>query len=289
MSFLQILRTAPCVLFDGAMGTELMARGAASGGEVNLKAPELVRDIHQAYADAGARVIVSNTLTVNPVAMEGHYALHQWRSMIAAGVMLARDAAGPGRFVVGDIGPIGRLLEPHGPLSAAAAEQGYMQQADALAEEGVDGFLVETMYHLDEALLALRACKRVSGLPVIVSFALKTSQDGGRTVMGDCAADCALKVRDAGGDAVGLNCGELTPLEMAGIIEFMAHTVTLPLMAQPNAGRPRFDRGKPVYDMTPGEFAEGLDACRRAGARLIGGCCGTTPAHIRRADRTLWV
>ncbi len=152
-----------------------------------------------------------------------------------------------------------------------------------LAEGGVDGFIIETMTDLREALCAVRAVREASSLPVLASVSLKTVANGGRTIMGDTARDCAAKLAEAGACAVGANCGELDPLEIAQIVAFMREATDVPIIAQPNAGKVQLVDMRPTYGMSPADFAEGLRACAEAGARLVGGCCGTSPAHIKAA------
>lgn len=147
------------------------------------------------------------------------------------------------------------------------------------AAAGVDGFLIETMFDLREALCAARACKGL-GLPVMVSMAFATDRNSGRTVMGDSAAECATRIADAGAEAIGANCGDLDPAQMAAVVSLLQSASTLPILAQANAGKPRLVGDVTTYAMSPDEFAAGMDQCQSAGARLIGGCCGTTPDHI---------
>jgi 5-methyltetrahydrofolate--homocysteine methyltransferase len=173
------------------------------------------------------------------------------------------------------------MLEPYGDYTEAQFYDAFKEQADSLLAGGVDGFLVETMLDVREALIAVRACKDVASLPVIASLSFQTTDHGGRTVMGSAARESAIALADAGVAAVGANCGSIEPREMAVITAIMKEAVGLPILAQPNAGRPRLVGGKTVFPMTPDDFADGMDECLRAGARLVGGCCGTSPEHIR--------
>jgi len=150
-----------------------------------------------------------------------------------------------------------------------------------LAEAGVDGFIIETMFDLREALCAIRACRGNFPLPVIVSIAFKTETKGGRTMMGNSAEDCAKSLTDAGVDVIGANCGDLDPSQMAVVVSLLKKETNVPILAQPNAGKPRLVGDKTVFDMEPAIFALGINECLQAGARLVGGCCGTTPEHIR--------
>jgi len=140
---------------------------------------------------------------------------------------------------------------------------------------------IETVFDLREAISALRACKENFSLPVIVSIAFSTEEKGGRTIMGDSAEQCAKSLTDAGADVVGANCGDLDPARMAVVVSLLKSATTLPVLVQPNAGRPKLVGDKTVFEMAPGPFAAGIAECIGAGARLVGGCCGTSPEHIR--------
>lgn len=282
MSLSELLLDKERVVFiDGAMGTQLAQAGAEMSGRSNLSHPDAVLSVHRQYVESGADLIITNTFTMNRVNVESHGIAVDVREVNLAGASLARAAAGPGHYVLGDMGSTGKMLKPHGDLTEDAAYAAYKEQAAILAEGGVDGFIVETMFDLREALCALRACREVSGLPVVVSMTFNTLKNGGRTVMGDSARDCATALEKAGAGAIGTNCGGLDPTEVAQIISWMKEATSLPLVAQPNAGRPRMVGGETVFDMSPEDFASGTRACAEAGARVLGGCCGTSPAHIK--------
>jgi len=200
---------------------------------------------------------------------------------------LARKAVGKERYVLGDISSTGQLLEPYGTYKESQFYDAFREQAGILAESGVDGFIIETVFDLREALCALRACKENFSLPVIVSMAFKTEEKGGRTMMGDSAEQCAKSLTDAGADVIGANCGDLDPAQMAVVVSFLKSATTLPVLAQPNAGRPKLIGDKTVFEMAPASFAAGIAECLGAGARLVGGCCGTSPEHIRAVTDVL--
>ncbi|NLY88714.1 MAG: homocysteine methyltransferase [Firmicutes bacterium] len=271
------------ILLDGAMGTQLAAAGVEMGGQTNLTHPEAVLAVHRQYVEAGAELLITNTLTMNRVYIETHHPGLDLREVNLAGARLAREAAGEGCYVLGDISSTGQMLEPYGDLSEEDAFKAFYEQATVLAEGGVDGFIIETMFSLAEALCALRACRAAAGLPVIVSMAFSTVADGGRTIMGDSAQDCALNLMGAGATAVGANCGDLDPFQTAEIVVRMQEAGSTLIIAQPNAGKPKLVEGRTVFEMTAYDFAAGIYQCYQAGARLLGGCCGTTPEHIRAA------
>ena len=212
MRFPDLLQEKRIILLDGAMGTELDRQGLMSRGRNNLDAPEAVREIHRAYLRAGSDVLITNTLTMNRLYVETHRVGVSVAEVNRAGAALAREAAGSERCVLGDMSSTGQLLEPYGSFTEAQFREGFREQAAALAEAGVDGFIIESMFDLREAMCALRACKEVSPLPVLVSIAFQTDRDGGRTMMGDQAANLAGQLTDAGAAGVGANCGDLDPV-----------------------------------------------------------------------------
>jgi 5-methyltetrahydrofolate--homocysteine methyltransferase len=285
--FLDFLNRKDIILFDGAMGTQLDELGLPMSGVVNLSHPEQVVNVHRTYLKSGAQILITNTLTMNRPFIEAHDLSVDVREVNLAGVKLA-NAVGDDHFVLGDISSTGILLEPYGELADDEAFEGFLEQAQALAEGGVDGFIVETMYDLKESLLAVRACRGVSDLPIIATIAFTTAKNGGRTIMGDSAIECARQLENAGVSVLGANCGDLTPEFMADVIGEMCPVTDLPLLAQPNAGSPELVDGETVFRMDPEEFATGIQKCIDAGASLVGGCCGSTPDHIQAVSTRLF-
>ncbi|HLB73978.1 MAG TPA: homocysteine S-methyltransferase family protein [Sedimentisphaerales bacterium] len=287
MDFKTFLNRNRVVLLDGAMGTQLDKRGLMSRGRNNLDNPQAVLEIHQEYADCGCHALTTNTLTMNRIYIETHNVGVLVEEVNRAGVELARRVAGDSPYVLGNIGSTGQLLEPYGDYAEAQFCEAFIEQARVLAEAGVDGFIIETMIDLREALCAVRACRENFSLPVIASMAFATETKGGRTIMGDSAEDCAHSLADAGADVVGANCGDLDPAAMAEVVSQLSSVTTLPIVAQPNAGMPKLIEDKTVFDMGPADFAEGIAKCIEAGAHIVGGCCGTTPEHIREVARMI--
>ena len=287
MKFSEALESDGIILLDGAIGTELDKRGLMGRASNNLDAPEAVLEIQREYAACGCDALTANTLTMNRIFIETHNLGISVRDVNKAGAELARQAAGNDKYVLGNLSSTGQLLEPYGNYKEAQFYDAFREQAGILAESEVDGFLIETMFDLREALCALRACKENFSLPVIVSIAFKTEEKGGRTMMGDSAEQCAKSLTDAGADIVGANCGELDPTQMAVIVSNLKSATTLPVLAQPNAGKPKLIGDKTVFDMSPATFAVGIAECIRAGARIVGGCCGTSPEHIRAVAEML--
>ena len=269
------------MLLDGAMGTQLAEAGLDMGGKTNITHPDAVLSIHKQYAECGVDMIITNTLTMNRINIELHNMGVDVAEVNSAGVRLARAAICEGQYVLGDMGSTGKMLKPHGDLSPDDAYAAFKEQAIILAEGGVDGIIVETMFDLAEAICCTRACKDAVDLPVIVSISFSTMKRGGRTIMGNSAQDCAIELMEAGACVDGANRGNIDQFQMYEIVSTTGEVVSLPLLAQPNAGIPRFVEGRTVFDMSPSDFAEGINRCIERGARLVGGCCGTSPDHIR--------
>ena len=268
-------------MLDGAMGTQLAEAGLEMGGQTSITHPDAVLAIHRQYVECGVDVLITNTLTMNRVNIESHNVGVDVREVNLAGAKLAKAAVREGQYVLGDISSTGKMLKPYGDLLEEHAYAAFKEQAGILAEGEVDGFIIETMFDLREALCALRACKEAADLPVIASIAFNTVKNGGRTIMGNSARDCAQALTEAGACAVGANCGSLDPVQMSEVVSKMREATSLPVLAQPNAGKPRFVENRTVFDMSPSDFAAGIYQCLQGGAQLIGGCCGTSPAHIR--------
>jgi len=218
---------------------------------------------------------------MNRIYIETHNVGVSVRDVNRAGVELARQAADKGQYVLGDISSTGQLLEPYGTYKESQFYDAFREQAEILAESGVDGFIIETMFDLREAMCALCACKDKLSLPVIVSIAFATEAKGGRTMMGNSAEQCAKSLTDAGADVIGANCGDIDPAQMAVVVFLLKSATSLPVLAQPNAGKPKLVDNETIFDMKPEAFAQGITECLHAGASIVGGCCGTTPKHIR--------
>jgi len=281
MDLSEALKSKDIFLLDGAIGTELDKRGLMGRAGNNLDHPDVVLEIQREYAECGCDAITTNTLTMNRIYIETHNLGVAVRDVNRAGVEIARQAIGEGQYVLGDISSTGQLLEPYGTYRESQFYDAFREQAEILAEAGVDGFIIETVFDLREALCALRACRENFSLPVIASIAFATDEKGGRTIMGDSAEQCAKRLTDAGADVIGANCGDIDPAQMAVVVSELKSATSLPVLAQPNAGKPKLVDNETVFDMGPDVFAQGIRECLRAGASIVGGCCGTTPEHIR--------
>jgi 5-methyltetrahydrofolate--homocysteine methyltransferase len=281
MNLSTALKEKDIILFDGAIGTELDKHGIMGRASNNLENPDVVLKIQREYAGCGCDAITANTLTMNRIYIETHNVGVSVEDVNRAGVELARKAAGKGQYVLGNMSSTGQMLEPYGTYKELQFYDAFMEQAGILADCGIDGFLIETVFDLREAICAVRACKENFPLPVIVSIAFSTDAKGGRTMMGDTAEQCAKGLTDGGADVIGANCGEVDPAQMAVIVSILKSSTSLPVLAQPNAGKPELVGDETIFKMGPDDFAKGIGECISAGAQIVGGCCGTTPEHIR--------
>jgi homocysteine S-methyltransferase len=269
------------VVFDGAMGTMLYARGVFINqcyDELNTRAPDLVRDVHAEYARAGAEVLETNTFGANRLKLVQHGLESHVGDFNRAAARLARDVAGDRCLVAGAVGPLGVRLEPYGPTSLAEARQAFAEQMAALREGGADCFVIETFWDLDEIAQAVAAARDVDpGMPVIAQMTIGTD---GRTPYGATPEDIARWLDGLGVTIVGLNCS-VGPQGILEGIEQMVGVTGRKLSAQPNAGMPREVGGRAMYMASAEYMATYARHLVQAGAKVVGGCCGTTPAHIR--------
>ncbi len=287
MNLLEALRDRP-LLADGAMGTQLQAAGLEPGGcgeAWNVDAPERVLEIQSRYVAAGADLLLSNTFGGSRVMLERHDDGDRATAINRAGVEIARRAFGnkPG-FVLGDMGPFGGLLEPLGDVSVERVEAAFGEQARALHEAGADAILIETQTSLEELGIGIDAARAAGATVVIGSMAFDRTYDGlsARTMMGVSPEQAAEFMAKRGVDILALNCGTGVDMVMASDVVTRYRSVCdLPILAKPNAGQPVLENMLTVYRETPDEMAAGLDALLAAGANIVGGCCGSTPEHIR--------
>jgi 5-methyltetrahydrofolate--homocysteine methyltransferase len=283
------------LIFDGAMGTMLFQAGLAPGAcpELwNAERPDVLRNIHRAYFDAGSDLVETNSFGGTRLKLKAFGLEDRCRELNTQAAGLARSVCPPGRYVAGSIGPTGHLPDTFEPLGDTPAElfyESFREQALALAEGGVDLFAIETMMIPDEAVLAIKAAKAAAGLPVMCSMTFQYNQAKGvdRTMWGTTAADAAAKLVEAGADIVGCNCGDGGPGRVPAILAEMRSATTALLAAYPNAGIPKVVGDKTVYDLTPEAMAAAFPAIVAAGARIVGACCGSTPAHIQKIAETV--
>lgn len=271
------------VLGDGAMGTTLQARGLAIGAcpdRLNIDDPGLVVSVHCAYREAGADYLETNTFGANRLKLAAHGLQGDLREIIERGVEHAKKAAGGASMVAGSMGPTGRLLEPYGDVPRQAVYDAFAETAGIMDGAGIDFFLVETMTDINEANAAIEAIRSVSSGPIVATAVFAKGAKGYRTLMGTPAGEAASAMAASGAAIVGTNCCS-GMAEAAGIMQDMLAASQAALIAQPNAGLPRMVSGKLDYPESPEAMAAGVAQLVRLGVRIIGGCCGTTPAHIR--------
>jgi methionine synthase / methylenetetrahydrofolate reductase(NADPH) len=287
-SFLKRLEQGP-VLCDGAMGTLLYARGVFINrcyDELNVSQPELVESIHADYGKAGAEVLETNTFGANRYRLLRHGFEARVGEINRAGAQLARAAAGPGVFVAGSIGPLGTRIEPLGKISRDEARAAFREQIEVLAAGGVDLLMLETFGYMDELHQAVLAAREAApGLPIVAEV---TIDEEGNALDGTDAEIFGARLADFGVDVIGCNCS-VGPAAMLDTMERLRRVTTLPLAAQPNAGMPRSVEGRNIYLCSPEYMASYARKFVAAGVSLVGGCCGTTPEHIKSMKSALRV
>jgi methionine synthase / methylenetetrahydrofolate reductase (NADH) len=280
ISFRELLESDHVTVFDGAMGTQLYAKGVyinRSYDELNLTNPDLVRAVHEEYVRAGAEVIETNTFTASAHKLQQYGLEGRLHEINATAARLAREAAGGSCYVAGAIGPLGLRIEPYGPTSFDEAKELFKQQAEALLEGGVDLFTLETFSDVSEVRQAIRAVRELSDLPIIAQMTISLD---GNTSFGTTPEVFTARLDEWGADVIGLNCG-VGPVAVLTAVEKMRLITAKKLSAQPNAGLPRDVQGRQFYMCSPEYMAKYAKRLIQAGVRFIGGCCGTTPAHIK--------
>ncbi len=278
--FRELLASDGVFVFDGAVGTRLYDKGVyinRSYDELNLTAPDLVREVHAEYVKAGADVIETNSFGATRHKLQQYGLESRLREINIAAARLAREAAGDKAFVAGAIGPLGLRIEPFGPTSFEEARELFREQAGALLEGGVALFILETFSELPVIEQAIRAVKEICDLPIVAQM---TIQDHGKTTFGTAPETFTAELEKLGVDVIGLNCG-MGPTHVLSALEKMRAVTDLPLSAQPNAGLPRDVQGRQFYMGSPEYMATFAKRFVQAGANFVGGCCGTTPTHIK--------
>src|SRR5437867_4058768 len=281
ISLRELLNDGKVHVLDGAMGTMLYAKGFLLNvcyDELNLKQPKLVKEVHEAYVRAGAEILETNTFGANPVKLGSYGLADDTEAINKAAAELARGAAAGHASVVGAIGPLGVRIEPFGPTSREEAYAHFQRQARGLLAGGVDGFILETFSDLDEIHEALRAVRGVSDLPVIAQM---TVGDDGLTHYGTAPETFAKQLTVWGADAVGVNCS-VGPAGVLEAVEKLVKATDRPISAVPNAGLPKDVGDRKIYLASPEYMASYARRMIEAGARFVGGCCGSTPEHIKK-------
>jgi 5-methyltetrahydrofolate--homocysteine methyltransferase len=276
------------LLGDGAMGTQLMLAGLEQGNcgeEWNLTHPERVLAIQRRYVEAGSECLITNTFGGSRIMLNRHGHADDVAGINKEGVAIAREAFGEREgYVLGDIGPFGGLMAPFGEFTEEQVRSTFNEQAAALVEAGADAIIIETQTSLEELLLGIEAA-RSGGAPCIIgSMAYDVTLDGStfRTMMGIDPERAAEFMEEHGAHVVALNCGTGMEMERArDAVERYKSATSLPVMVQPNAGKPRLVNMKVIYDESPQQMVKGLVPLLDAGANVVGACCGSTPEHIR--------
>jgi 5-methyltetrahydrofolate--homocysteine methyltransferase len=276
------------------MGTQLLARGLSSlecGMLWNTGQPSNIRSVHDAYRQAGCDLITTNSFGGSSFALDRHGLSHRSAELNRAAAQIARAAAGDSAWVLGDIGPFGDFLEPLGDMTAGQLRDIFRSQIQALLAGGADAILVETMSDPAEAVVAVQAAKLCDPrATVIVTYAFQKAGPGEfRTMMGTDVSTALKTALAAGAQIVGANCGTSLSLDdyLQLATQMTAAASGAPVILQPNAGAPRVDRTRTVYDATPAQMAAAAAQLLAAGVRIVGGCCGTTPAHLAAIAQTL--
>jgi 5-methyltetrahydrofolate--homocysteine methyltransferase len=279
----QLLNEKNVIIADGAWGTELSRHGLEPGESPEswvLHNPDAVRDVAQGYVEAGAEIILTDTFGGSRFKLAKCDIEESVEEINRRAVELSKDAAGDGVLVFASIGPTGEFMQPLGLVSEEEMIEVFAEQARAMATGGCDGILVETMTDLGEAKAALRAAREHFDGPVVVSMTFDRGPKGYATMMGVTPEQAAAELQAAGAEIVGSNCGHGIE-NMIEVITLMEGATDLPLWAKPNAGMPQLVDGQTVFTQSPEDTAAHFAPLVEAGARIIGGCCGTTPEHIR--------
>lgn len=282
------IRDRRILVGDGAMGTMLQNAGLEQGAcpEVwNLEHPVVVQEIMQSYLDVGSEILETNTFGGSPQKLECYGLASQCSKINREGARIGREIVGEKALILGSMGSSGILLEPLGPLSEKAAFEGFKIQAQALAAGGADALCVETMIDLNEATAAVRAACE-TGLPVVATMTFESTPRGYYTVMGIDVKNAALRLAEAGAAVIGANCGT-GGTDMVKIARLFREHTDRPLIFQSNAGLPVIEAGNICYPETPEMMASFAIEMAKIGVSIIGGCCGSTPAHIRAVAKEI--
>ena len=288
--FRERVERGPVIVADGAIGSLLMERGLEAGGcpeALTLEHKELLRDIAVGYVEAGAELVQTNTFGASPLKLASYGLEQKTEEINRRAVSAVREAVGDDVYVSGSCGPSGRILEPYGDTPPGNVRRSFRRQMVALIEAGVNVICVETMTDHNEAALAVEAAREVSmNIPIMATMTFDETPRGFYTIMGTDVRGAASGLLTAGADVVGSNCGNGSDV-MVEIARAFRDATDAPLLIQPNAGAPRILDGKVVYPETPEFMAERASRLAALGVNIIGGCCGTTPEHIRAIRNAL--
>jgi len=277
------------IVFDGATGTEFQRLGLSGGTPPEqwvFDKPEVLKDIHRAYVQAGADVIETCTFGANRERLKASELKNSIATLNRRAVEIAREIAGEHVCVAGSVGPLGGIIEPYGEITVADAENIFAEQIASLLEAKVDLLVIETMMWSQEALVAFRTAKRLGAKIVGVTFTFEPTPDGPRTSFGESVSDIVTVFRNEPLSFIGSNCGSGFSV-MRDVVKEYRSATQLPLLIQTNAGIPILENGKNHYPESPESFGMFVQEIANLGVQMIGGCCGTTPAHIAEACKRI--
>jgi 5-methyltetrahydrofolate--homocysteine methyltransferase len=271
------------LVMSGAMGTMMARMGADLGGCIGqwiVEHPEPYRDLVREYFRVGCDIVSGGTFNLNRISLAKFGLAEKARELNRGMIRILKGVQPEGKYVAGSMGPTGRMLKPLGDMDPQEALEAFSEQARVLAESGAEIVNILTMYDLEEAVLALRAAKKETPLPVFVSLAFNPGAQGYRTMMGVSPESAAQRLDAEGADVIGANCGGVSLRQMTEVIRLMKANSRKPLMAKPNAGSPKVVEGKEKYTAGPEEFAQHVGSWVEAGARIVSACCGSGPPHV---------
>jgi 5-methyltetrahydrofolate--homocysteine methyltransferase len=273
------------VLLDGGMGTELIKRGFPQGAcpeSWNKEKPEVVKEIHKSYFDAGSDVVLTNSFGGSRIKLASHGMDERCYDLNLAAATIANEVKPEGKFVAGSMGPTGKFLKPQGEFSEEEFEEAYAEQAKGLSDGKVDFLLIETQYDLKEALCAIKGAEKASDVPIFVTLTFNLTPRGYFTLMGNSVDQCVEELEGQEVPVIGSNC-TLNSAEMVDLIKLFREKTDLPLIAQANAGKPDLStEGEVTYSQAMEDYVSYIPQMIENGANLVGGCCGTDPDYIKR-------
>jgi len=287
-SFLSRIKNNQILVADGATGTNLIARGLPGGVTAEawvIEQPKKIVQLHKDFINAGADIILTSTFSATSIRLKGSLLEGKADNINRRAVELAQAAIeGTQVIIAGSLGPVGQLLKPYGPLEYEEVKTAYTQQASSLSEAGADLLVVETQFDLSEIKAAIQGIRSVSSLPLVVSLSYDR---GKRTMMGISPIQAGKELEGLPVDVIGINCGRSLEENFQNLIELRQIT-TKPIWYKPNAGLPHLDSlGKTVYDVTPKGMGSQAPSWLTAGAQIVGGCCGTSPAHLAEISKNV--
>ena len=286
-SFVDLLAERGVLVADGATGTNYQTMGIEPGvapEEWLFDAPDKVVELHRAFVEAGSDIVLTCTFGASPLRLVEGPLVGRAREVNLRAAELARKGAGDDRLVAGSLGPTGQLIEPYGLLTHDACVETFAEQASALADGGVDLLVLETLFAVEEGIWALEGVRSATDLPVVASFSFDM---GTRTMMGLSPTEAVTAVVPLGVAAVGANCGRSLEDSDLVVTEMLAAAGDIPVWVKPNAGVPKIVGAEVVYEAGPEKLAEHAARYVQQGARIVGGCCGSTPAHVAAIARAL--